>query len=142
MSEFGFDTTGYVQESRNLPIGKYRARITGAEIKDSENIYNPKYVSVGFDILTGEHKGKIKQQLFNVWHEKPNVRGIARDSIDKMAKSTGKEIKFSGVDDVNQAFANRFVVLEVTAGKNDFVNVKYFNADEVVPEIENNEAPF
>lgn len=131
--DYGFDVSEYKLESNNLPVGKYKAMICAEEIKASENVNNPQYLSVTYEILDGEFKGQKKSHNYNLFHTNSQTVNIARGDIKRIELATGKPVS------PTTPLRSRVLTLVVTPNKKnaDFVDVKYLPADAA-----NSDAPF
>lgn len=131
--DYGFNSEEFKLDSGGLPVGKYKVMIVGEEIKKSENVNNLQYLSVNYEILTGEYKGKKAFHNYNLFHTNQQTVNIARGDIKRIELATGKPVNEMS------PLKNRVLVLAVSLNKKnpDFVDVKYFPETEQV-----NDTPF
>jgi len=75
------------QDFAPMPAGNYCAEVKSVEIKTSQN--NTEYLAVCVEITENNFQGRLLFENINLWHEKEQVRNIAKSTIVSMMLSSG-----------------------------------------------------
>ena len=78
---------GDIDTSDVIPEGRYRALISGCEIKTSKA--GARYISIEITMLTPEVNGRKHWENINLFHEKADVRAMAHKSLAKVCRAIG-----------------------------------------------------
>lgn len=90
-----------------IPAGKYHVSIKETEYKVSAA--GAEYLSVRFSVRSGEHKGRIVFNNYNLFHANEKVRGIALSQLKTLMANAGLDVaKLSTI--------NKYDLLDMLAG--------------------------
>jgi hypothetical protein len=91
LAQFNIDVESEAQEARSfspLPDGNYPAIVTGSELKDTK-AGNGKYLSLAFEVIDGEHKGRKLWTNINIQNPNPTAEKIGRSELANLCKAVG-----------------------------------------------------
>lgn len=90
LNEFDFDEVEVEDnyDSGPLPSGTYTVVVHGAEKRDIKS-GKGQGLSVAFDVIDGEHKGRRHFEFFTLKHEKEIAEQLGRKSLKRVAIACG-----------------------------------------------------
>lgn len=88
-----------------IPAGWYSARITQAELKDT-NAKTGKYINVRYDLTDGAHAGRVVFGMVTVRNPNAKAEEIGRQQIGKMCRALGLET----VSDTDQLVGGELLI--------------------------------
>lgn len=71
-----------------LPAGKYLAKITESEVKETK-AGNGKYLQFAFEVCDGQYKGRKTWSRLNLWNPNQQAQDIARRELSAIAHAVG-----------------------------------------------------
>lgn len=71
-----------------IPSGEYKAAIVGDEEKIAQSS-GAKYLSVEFEIVEGDYKGRKVYTNLNLWHPSAMAKQIAQKELNSIAAAVG-----------------------------------------------------
>ncbi len=136
MAKFGFDVTEITPDTGAggggnydpIPEGEYTLRALEAEEKTTAK-GDGEYIKVKFEVVKGEHEGRLLWQNFNTVNPNPKAQQIGRGQLKAWATACGKP----DADDTDKLLERPFkasVVIEKgTNGYADSNKIKAFLFD-------------
>jgi len=91
IGQFGIDVENEAQEAQSydaLPDGNYPAIATASELKDTK-AGNGKYLSITFEIIDGEAKGRKLWANLNIVNPSSTAEKIGRAELASLCKAVG-----------------------------------------------------
>lgn len=93
MTDYGFKTTDDVElDGFGLPAGTHKVMIVAEEVKETEKDTNPRYLSVSYEIVEGDLKGKQYFYGYNLWNKSLAAVKSAQRDMRRIADATGKPV--------------------------------------------------
>lgn len=91
MANLGFNVAE-VEVTENdyspIPAGEYKAVITDSEAKVTKK-GDGEYVNLTFQVIEGEHSGRLIWVMANIRNPNPTAQTIGRETIAKISKAAG-----------------------------------------------------
>lgn len=88
---YGFESTEDVKlDAQGLPEGTYKAMIVSEQPDEKDGTIRG--ITVEWEILDGEHKGKKAKTWYLTLHSEPQTANIAKQNIKRIAEATGRPV--------------------------------------------------
>lgn len=85
-----------------IPKNDYLVRMTKVSEKETKKKISGEaskglYVDATFEVLEGDHKGRLVFQKFIISHDNPKVESIGMQQLDRFLKAAGINAGFEGI---------------------------------------------
>jgi len=136
MAKFGFDVTEIAPDTGAggggnydpIPEGEYTLRALEAEEKTTAK-GDGEYIKVKFEVVKGEHEGRLLWQNFNTVNPNPKAQQIGRGQLKAWATACGKPDADDTDKLLERAFKASVVIEKGTNGYADSNKIKAFLFD-------------
>src|SRR6056297_473665 len=118
---FNIGATEINDDYEAIPRGLYPAYVDGAEFKTSKA--GAEYLNVKFKIFGEKHANRVVWNIYNVMHEKEQVRNIAFADIKKMLLASGvteDDMNFTSKEDLAAAVKDVRCMIKVDVKTDDY----------------------
>lgn len=104
-----------------LPDGKYSVVVAKADVKQSKA--GGHYLNVGYQVVDGDHKGRIVFDIVNIEHSNPEVVSIGMERLATIAWAT--DLGKDSVDDTDDLINKTpFDIMIKTEEKDGYTNTR------------------